>query len=396
MVPNPKVLSVDPPMFASFPGWSILFDNPGNAIREVEWGGQFLDTDPGSRGNELYAAFWRALEKIRISEMCPLPATTAHTTFQDGINADSMPASIEAWPAYEEFFRGLPHSVSGPLPPGLAETQSRIARMRQWGVRLRFKNLEIFERSAALVGTLEPADGESAIVLEQLRDVRRQLDLEQFVLIGKPLNRELTPHVSFAYLVSQDAAKAARADLAAWNDIFLKETAGLTIEYASMGVYVFEDMGKFWRVPVAHTSLVIEHETLEQAIQSRTGRLGKEGEQKVCVPELWPKEELIEGNRWRLVSKLGKRPVLRTRGVELAVFTQLAGQDRHYHRAAVEVYTCLRGEMSVYVAGQIYPLVQGDTIIVNPWAVHEVLQRGEFLAQVLTVKCGGVQDKFFV
>ena len=116
----------------------------------------------------------------------------------------------------------------------------------------------------------------------------------------------------------------------------------------------------------------------------------------MCVPELWPKEELIEGNRWRLVSKLGKRPVLRTRGVELAVFTQLAGQDRHYHRAAVEVYTCLRGEMSVYVAGQIYPLVQGDTIIVNPWAVHEVLQRGEFLAQVLTVKCGGVQDKFFV
>jgi quercetin dioxygenase-like cupin family protein len=82
---------------------------------------------------------------------------------------------------------------------------------------------------------------------------------------------------------------------------------------------------------------------------------------------------------------------------EVAVFSQRALQDRHYHRLGTEMYMVLEGRMEIEVAGKNYVLFPGDMIVVNPNAVHQVKPEGtEFICRVVTVNCGGAPDKYVV
>lgn len=80
---------------------------------------------------------------------------------------------------------------------------------------------------------------------------------------------------------------------------------------------------------------------------------------------------------------------------ELAVFTELARQDRHYHREATEIYIVVEGRMTIEVEGRDYTLHAGDMIVVNPGAAHEVKRGDEkFICRVIAVNSKGAADKF--
>ena len=81
------------------------------------------------------------------------------------------------------------------------------------------------------------------------------------------------------------------------------------------------------------------------------------------------------------------------RDTELAIFTERAKQTRHCHKIGTEIYTLLEGEMTMEVAGKLYTLCPGDTLVVKPGVWHEVKRDSRFLCQVVTVNCAGAKDR---
>ena len=84
-------------------------------------------------------------------------------------------------------------------------------------------------------------------------------------------------------------------------------------------------------------------------------------------------------------------------GTEIAVFNELARQDRHHHKVGTEIYIVVEGRMIIEIDDIHYPLSVGDMVIVNPGTVHEVKPAGtQFLCRVLTVNCKGDEDKYVI
>jgi mannose-6-phosphate isomerase-like protein (cupin superfamily) len=50
--------------------------------------------------------------------------------------------------------------------------------------------------------------------------------------------------------------------------------------------------------------------------------------------------------------------------------------------------------MTIEVEGSEYRLQPGDMMVVNPGAHHKVIRTGAFLCRVITVNCGGPDDRF--
>jgi quercetin dioxygenase-like cupin family protein len=127
-------------------------------------------------------------------------------------------------------------------------------------------------------------------------------------------------------------------------------------------------------------------------------RPGARGARKLLVTEIHPaREEEATAVRWEPPAASTRCPVQVTADLELAVFTQAAAQDRHYHRRGTELYLVLEGEMVIEVEGEDYRLAAGDMIVVNPGSVHQVKPAGTaFLCRVITANCGGRSDKYTV
>jgi mannose-6-phosphate isomerase-like protein (cupin superfamily) len=126
--------------------------------------------------------------------------------------------------------------------------------------------------------------------------------------------------------------------------------------------------------------------------------IGARGARKLLVTDLYPtKEEEATDDVWAPPGPGEKCPVQVMRNTEVAVFTQRAWQDRHYHCLGTEIYMVLEGRMKIEVAGKSYSLVPGDMIVVNANAIHQVKPEGtEFICRVVTVNCGGASDKCVV
>ncbi|HEX5731611.1 MAG TPA: cupin domain-containing protein [Blastocatellia bacterium] len=120
------------------------------------------------------------------------------------------------------------------------------------------------------------------------------------------------------------------------------------------------------------------------------------GARKLLVTELYSEtEQEATEVLWSPPEGAQRCPVQVTADTELAVFTEQAAQDRHYHREATEIYMVVEGEMTIEVEGRQYALRAGDMIVVNPGAAHEVKRGKEkFLCRVITVNCKGMADKF--
>jgi len=122
---------------------------------------------------------------------------------------------------------------------------------------------------------------------------------------------------------------------------------------------------------------------------------GSRGARKIGVTSLYQGKEIpFESTVWN--GKNEGSPVISFDDTEYAVFTEVTVQDRHYHKEGVEFYTVLSGEFHIEVMSEIFTLSVGDTIVVPAGVVHEVHRSTKFIAQVITVHCGGVADKYIV
>ncbi len=118
------------------------------------------------------------------------------------------------------------------------------------------------------------------------------------------------------------------------------------------------------------------------------------GDRKILVTDIRADtEQEATAVAWRAPSPPAKCPVVAMRDTELAVFTAHAKQTRHCHKFGTEIYTLLEGEMTIEVAGELYTLRPGDTLVVKPGVWHETKRESRFLCQVVTVNCGGVKDR---
>ncbi|MFA6560923.1 MAG: cupin domain-containing protein [Verrucomicrobiia bacterium] len=132
--------------------------------------------------------------------------------------------------------------------------------------------------------------------------------------------------------------------------------------------------------------------TLEAAKQDPA--LQTRGDRKILVTEIRPdSEQEAEAVVWRASSPPAKCPVVTMRDTEFAIFTERAKQARHCHKIGTEIYTLLEGEMTIEVAGTLYSLHAGDTLIVKPGVWHETKRDSRFLCQVVTVNCAGAKDR---
>jgi len=120
------------------------------------------------------------------------------------------------------------------------------------------------------------------------------------------------------------------------------------------------------------------------------------GSRKILVTEIYKeREKEIYDDIWIPPKESEKCPVQIMIDTEIAVFTNYASQDQHYHLKGTEIYIVIDGEMLIEVEGKEYDLEKGDTIVVNPGAIHKVKpQMKQFICYVITVNCGGVSDKF--
>jgi len=124
---------------------------------------------------------------------------------------------------------------------------------------------------------------------------------------------------------------------------------------------------------------------------------GARGARKHVVTSLLNEKEVdATAALWLPPAEGEKCPVIVAPAWEMATFNEVTAQDRHFHRLGTEIYSVLSGTMQVEVDGDMYALNEGDTIVVNPGAVHKVLREGSFLARVITVDCGGADDKIVV
>ena len=123
---------------------------------------------------------------------------------------------------------------------------------------------------------------------------------------------------------------------------------------------------------------------------------GGRGVRKLLVTSLIAsKERLAQVVEWAAPEEDEKCPVQIMDNAEVSVFNQYARQDCHFHKNGTELYMVIEGEMGIEVEEQLYVLRQGDMIVVNPTAKHEVKhQTSDFLCRVVTINCGGHSDKF--
>lgn len=118
------------------------------------------------------------------------------------------------------------------------------------------------------------------------------------------------------------------------------------------------------------------------------------GSRKLLVTEIWDSiEEKTTERHWQAPNEGDMNQVLLTANIELGIFTHLASQERHYHKLGTEVYSVLDGEMDIKVDDSLYTLKRGDTIVVRPGTIHEILKTKPFLCKVINANCHGKIDK---
>jgi mannose-6-phosphate isomerase-like protein (cupin superfamily) len=386
-ITNPKIHSVDPVEFTRHNGFSYLFDNLGYGLSE-DRGLQYLWNagrqsykELADGGLGLYEGLEAGISQLCCSAsrlaMCPLDPRTYHVTLWDGVNDGNLDLLAQPWHGrFKAFLLGLPESAGRFLPDILPPPVMQLDT--PWtAVRFRFKELALWPKAYALVAVLELADGQSAWAVGHIRRWREEMD-RQFAAYGKPANRAWTPHCSLAYFPDEAAVEAAGKELAAWNELIQKHTAGRTIQFDSASLYAFTNMERFWlcRLPAVHVSRPV----IKSAIAAEIGYLGSKGDQKILITHQPPLTQRLGQVLWKPLAPNGKRHCQVTKNIDLAVFNEHAPQQQHAHEKQTEVYIVVQGLMKIEIESVPFELSAGDMIVVNRTARHDVKRDSAFLA----------------
>jgi len=121
------------------------------------------------------------------------------------------------------------------------------------------------------------------------------------------------------------------------------------------------------------------------------------GARKLAVTQVYSHGEVPASNPCWEPPRDNRKPcpVLELPGTEIAVFNEIADQQRHFHKQATEIYVVASGSMTVEVDGAIHHLQSGDAVIIGPGRPHEIKKQGlKFTSYAISSNSGGSTDKF--
>jgi len=147
---------------------------------------------------------------------------------------------------------------------------------------------------------------------------------------------------------------------------------------------------------------LVERDAEVIGAENKLGKLNNNG-RKILATSVMPQfgEVEINDTLWKVPAVLPTS----NGGLEVATFTEFAGQDRHKHGVSIEIYTVLDGKLLMYINDEgPYELDKLDEVVIFPGTVHEVIQKKrrprdpgedfEMLVRVHAINCFGVDDKY--
>lgn len=239
------------PEWASFRGFSLLFDNPGNSLVPD---GDLLRLECRPEGDEilaLYKLLSAALNSLGYDllknaySFQPLPVYSYHVTAWDGVNSGNL-SSIRSTERlmFESYLDGLPDSVGEdnqfirliagfPLLPDGKKLSLRFEKIEQWGDQV-------------LVARLTNANKPAERVLNSIASARAHLSrefYERFDLAPPPTS--FSPHISLGYFASEQMARKTESRIDSWNSEIKRAVKESVITFNSISLYGFTDMSAF-------------------------------------------------------------------------------------------------------------------------------------------------------
>ena len=240
--------------FKCYPGFSLLFDNPGeHNLSPMTGRFERIDcqvhTDPGL---VLYAKLRSSVEKIVLSALGPgisffdLPAYSYHVTVWDGLNEGNKKKVFESHQSdLADFLLGLPLTLQpGSKFTALPESSPLVGH---WSMRFQFDRLSVWG-SSVLGACLKPVDGESLEVHNDIEEHRRQLyeKIDSEFGLGD-WRSGYNPHISLGYFGNEASARAVASQKDCWTEQFKHEIGTELIRFDSVSMYGFLDMKTYFK-----------------------------------------------------------------------------------------------------------------------------------------------------
>jgi hypothetical protein len=243
------------PRWAPYPGFSLLFDNPGDSTSRI---GDHLKIGCSSEPKgplKLYFKLEDTINKlgrdllIRTYLLCPLPGSSYHVTVWDGVNIDNVSSvHVAVRSDWVKFLQEIPHSLGTPPDSMAVVSKSELASRSFGSIGFQFKKLAIWGNQS-LVAPLAAADETSEARLEDLSDTREELCEEAGKKLGVRPSRSYSPHITLGYFANEEHGQLARAHLKDWTERFRSNLEGSVITYESLDMYAFTDMASFFKLP---------------------------------------------------------------------------------------------------------------------------------------------------
>ena len=255
-ITNKKVAGFDA-RWASFHGFSILFNNPGNNCLQQRYPGivHLANTVRNDPALHFYQILEEGVTRLDIDSLvnrflfCALPSSSYHVTLWGGLNCRHVD---NIGPQYhsmaQNWLTGLPESFfDTPKDIFQLPSMSSLCTKRDWNMKFRFDRLNIWNNSV-LVAALHP-DISSVSTFEQLSEERRQLNKQfhdRFNVITD--SETYKPHVSLGYFANEMGAQKAMGLVDDWNKWFSDALQDNILSFNNASIYGLTDMINFFKV----------------------------------------------------------------------------------------------------------------------------------------------------
>lgn len=254
-ITNNKLAGIN--KWANFPGFSLLFDNPGDNYILLDGG----LTKVNCNKDELKSIFYSKLHE-KLSEIildfpannylfCPLPLSSYHVTFWDGVNCDNeRRLNQDCFHLFHNYLNGFFSSFQTTQIFHSLIDSSLLSLNSNMGIEFEFDKLTNWGK--VLVARLKPKENDSIDRLNKITAERNKLTINFKDEYGDIFNEnwnEYSPHVSLGYFANQDYSKLLEKDfLEKCEEKFRKELFGLSIKFSSISFYGFTDMTTFFKI----------------------------------------------------------------------------------------------------------------------------------------------------